>query len=275
MPVRVRAGIGVAVVFAALLAAFVWMAWRSSGQQRRIASLESELAEARSRAAQPVHVPPPAVVMEPSVPLPAAPTTKTEKADTRPTLSAEVEELGARLSEANAAVARMQGRVNELETQVLSLSADRARLANSESAAQDRTASLDRKVEEANTQRSTREKRIRDLETEVARLRTRDSAGDKKQSEVAGIARELQELSQRQQVYVANILRRYREVTDLLRSLPSAGEFARNSGGSGPEMARIQTAISMADEDVRQLKDLNVRLGRTQKEIARIDGVAP
>lgn len=274
MPVKLRVGIALAAACAVLLVAFIWIGSRFSEQQRRIATLESELARARSRATQPVPAPA-AVVPEARLAPSPAPSKIPEKPLAGPVNSAEVQELGARLSESNAAIARMQARVSELETQVLNLSADRSRLSSTGAAAQDRADDLDRKLQAAAGDKSAREKRIRDLEAEVARLRTQSSADDQKGAEIAGITRELRELSQRQQVYLGNIMRRYREVTELLRTLPSPGDPARENGGSGPELARIQTAISMADEDLRQLTDLNVRLSRMQKQIAQIASVSP
>ncbi len=267
MSSKVRFALAAGAIAAILLAAIIWLGIRASAQNRRIASLESELAMAKARASQV-----PKAVVQPApvtlAPPPVVAVKPPEKPASSPAISAEVEELGARLSEATASVARAQARVNELETQVLNLSADRARLATAESQTRDQLEDLDRKLEAATNEKPAREKRISDLEAEVARLRAQGSESDHKGALVAEMTRELQELSRRQQLHLTSIMRRYREVTDLLRSLPGSDDPARGGAGGGPEMARIQTAIAMADEDLRQLNDLNARLGRVQKQIA-------
>ena len=122
---------------------------------------------------------------------------------------------------------------------------------------------LNRTVASMNAERSNADKRLRDLEAETARLREQAAAAAQKNGQFDQFSGELRDITRRQQVYVTNILRRYREVTDLFRSLPGTME----SKGSGPEVARMQTAMSMAEEDVRQLNELSARLGRLEKRI--------
>jgi DNA repair exonuclease SbcCD ATPase subunit len=266
MSTRLRLVVLGAALVTLLLAAFIWLGMKMAEKNRRIAALESELASSR-RALETARTP---VVAAPPValPRPEPPAHTIVKEETPPGISAEVQELSAQLGEANAAMARLQGRINELETQVLNLSADRSRLTAVANEAQGQISELDRKLDEAAGEKSAREKRVRDLEAEVARLRALGVQSEQKGSQVAEMTKQLQDLSRRQQAYLTNILRRYREVTDLLRTLPSGGDMTRGGGGNGPEVARIQTAIAMADEDLRQLNELNLRLGRVQKEIA-------
>jgi chromosome segregation ATPase len=266
MSTKLRLAVAGAALGAVLLAALIWSGTKMAEKDRRISALESELATAR-RAAERARTP---VVSAPPValPRPAPPVQTIVKEETPPAVSAEVQELGAKLGEANAAMARLQARVSELETQVLNLSADRGRLTAVANEAQSRISELDQRLDAAADERSAREKRVRDLEAEVARLRALGAQSERKGSQVAEMTKELQDLSRQQQAYLANILRRYREVTDLMRTLPSTSDMTRGGGGNGPEVARIQTAIAMADEDLRQLNELNVRLGRVQKEIA-------
>jgi DNA repair exonuclease SbcCD ATPase subunit len=240
----------------------VWLAVRTARQNDRIAQLEEQL-----RAAQAI-VPASGPTTEPAAPPPSQPVheEREPRPITGPVTSPEVEQLRARLDDANSALARVQAQVNELALQLQEITSERNRLGAAESEARAQVAELSRRIEAIDAERPPLEKRIRDLETDNVRLRELNVGADQKSAQFSKLAGELQELARRQQVYLTNALRRYREVTDLFRSLPGMLEIR----GNGPEVSRIQSAISMADEDLRQVNELNVRAGRVQKQLAAV-----
>lgn len=257
---RIRlALLALVVVFAGAL---VWLGVRIAKQNDRIATLEGQLRTALSRP-----LPAPAAVQTPAAVHQdehrAAPPDN-RRVVIGPPDNAEADRLNAKLQESQAALARVQGRVEELELKILEMTADRTRIANAESEAREQIAQLNHKLEQLSAERPGWEKRIRDLEAENVRLRDQGTAVVQRSTQVGKLLAEWQDLSQRQQVYLTNTLRRYRELTDLFRRMPGMVEVK----GNGPELLRIQTAISMADEDLRQLNDLSVRLGRVQKQVA-------
>lgn len=253
-------------VFALLLALSLgwnlWLNGRRSSQETRIQSLERQIREVQAKAAVPV-VPAPVTPPVADTPKPLAPV----RPERRPTVenepNPELESLRAKLQESAANMAKLQARTSELETEVLNVTAERARAAAAEQEARARVAELEKTVETLNAGRPDTERRLRDLEGEAARLRQRTVAAEQNSALVGQLSAELRDITRRQQVYATNILRRYREVTDMFRSLPGMVE----SKGNGPEVTRIQTAISMADEDVRQLNDLSARLARLEKRL--------
>lgn len=252
-----------AAVLLASVAASVWLSMRIGRQNDRIAALEQQLKAAQSRPAPP---PAPAVQARPAAP--ATPPAREDRSGRlAPTGAAgcpDADALSARLQESTVALARVQGRITELESQVEDLSKERARISASETEAQSRLAELNRALESLNAERPQIDKRIKDVEAENVRLRQQSQTSSQRYEQFGKLVTELQEVSRRQQIYTTNILRRYRELTDLFRSLPGVVE----NKGNGPELARIQSAISLADDDLRQLNELNARLGRVQKQIA-------
>lgn len=250
------------VLLALSWGALAWLRFRTSRQDALVRSLEQQLRPAQVRV-----LPPPAPV---TVPAPAGAVVKPAKQPRHerhtvpePAVDPEAETLRAKLQDSAANLAKLQARVSDLESEALNLMGDRARAVSAESEARARVAELTRTVESINAERPAAEKRLRDLEAEISRLREQNAAGAQKNTQAGQLSGELRDITRRQQVYVTNILRRYREVTDMFRSLPGMLE----SKGDGPELARIQTTISMADEDVRQLNDLSARLGRLEKRI--------
>ena len=238
-----------------------WLWVRSSRQDAQIRALEQQVRTALARVLPPA-VPTPASV--PSSAAAKAPEAAPERhAASEPVVDPEVETLRGKLQESTANMAKLQARVMELETEVLNVMGERSRAATAEGEARARVAELTRTVDSMNAERPAAEKRMRDLEAEISRLREQNAAAAQKDTQIGQLSAELRDITRRQQTSASNILRRYREVTDIFRSLPGMLE----SKGNGPEVARIQTAISMADEDVRQLNDLNARLGRLEKRI--------
>ncbi len=75
------------------------------------------------------------------------------------------------------------------------------------------------------------------------------------------ISDDFDDLNRRRDQYMTNVLRRYREVTDLYRTLSLRQEGPRD------DLSRIQNAISLAEEDMRQLQSLNAQARRLQRDL--------
>jgi len=76
---------------------------------------------------------------------------------------------------------------------------------------------------------------------------------------------ELEEINRRRETYLTSVLRRYREITDMYRGLSARLENPRETSAPyATEAARIQEAITAADEDLRQLRVLNAQAARLQ-----------
>jgi chromosome segregation ATPase len=264
---RVRLALFAVVGLLAAGASAIWLGVMVARQNHRIALLEAEL---RSSRAQRAAVSAPVLAPSPSAPEsihnPENKQRETRLAPSGPQLNVEAEQLRARLQESQDALAKMQTRIDELEAKAQEFAADRTRLSSAESEARGQIADLSRRLEGVASERAGIDKRMRELEAENARMREQTAASMQHTAQLTKLVGDWQDLAQRQQVYVTNALRRYRELTDLFRRMPGMLDVK----GNGPELSRIQSAVSMADEDLRQLNDLNARLGRVQKQIAAV-----
>ena len=250
--------IALAAVSLALVAAIVWLSVRVSQQRDRIAVLEAKLGATQG----PVQ-PPPASPVAPAPAVPAHEGSAASKAPATRTSCPEMEALGARLQETANALTRAQARITELEGQMDDLNKERTRWATLEKQMQVQIADLKQTIEAMHSERPQLTQRIKDAEAEANRLRQQVQVASQKNTQFTQLTTDFKDLARRQQSTSTNILRRYRELTDLFRSLPGMVEVR----GNGPELSRIQTAISGADEDLRQLNELNTRLNRLQTQI--------
>ena len=110
------------------------------------------------------------------------------------------------------------------------------------------------------------------LEAERTKLRGENSEGSDRTAEFRRAASSLQDLDQRRDVYLTSIMRRYRDITSQFRAMSGMLDSSRNPnpGGFNSEaLARIQNTISLADDDLRQLSDLNAQARQLEKKLAK------
>jgi hypothetical protein len=80
---------------------------------------------------------------------------------------------------------------------------------------------------------------------------------------------ELEDINRRREVYLSSLLRRFREVSDLYRtlSLDLQNREQIAAGTQAGDLSRILNSVQQAEDDLRQLQNLNSRAARlTQKK---------
>jgi chromosome segregation ATPase len=254
------------VLLAVVTSVAVWFGVRSAGQTQTIARLENELSAARAVPPQPsvpAGAPGPAQ-RETAAPRHVHPSSKQlEVPATDPTapLKAQVQQLTAEVVAAQAQSTGLQLKVDELIT-------ERDRLSAAETQARDQIAELRSAVDGSNSERSAIESKLRTIEAEAQALRQQSKAASQRTDDLAQSITELQDVLRRQQTYVNNVVSRYREITDILRA-PAAPAGSRDLG---PDLVRAGNLISMTDEDLRAVRDLNARLALIQKRLMAAAG---
>jgi chromosome segregation ATPase len=120
-------------------------------------------------------------------------------------------------------------------------------------------------LQEANRQKDAR---TAQLEASMKALRSESEQNVRSLQKVRTLSEDLEDLARRREVYITNILARYREATDSLRTLSLNIENRTDGASVGrTDISRIQTAITSADEDMRQLRALSTRSRQLQKEL--------
>jgi chromosome segregation ATPase len=255
-------------VLTALLALAGWFGWRSEAERRgaveRVKQLEGELAKkgiavpAESSAV---------AVLEKAAPSP-------EKKAAGPKASVEVGPYLRMIDE-------LRQRTQELEREVQTVRGEMAR-ADARAAAQKEA--LEKSEEEAARIREAVQKEQRLSEALEAELKVKSQRmiqaeqAEKVMTErlgraeatakkAVGTSKEIEDLNRRRETVLTALERRYRDVTDLYRNF-SLNLQTRETPGQGlqaGDLSRIQTALQLAEEELRQLRSLNARVA----ELAR------
>ncbi len=108
------------------------------------------------------------------------------------------------------------------------------------------------------------------IEIAYQKLRDQSGADAQKLAQLQQLAAEMREIQQRRETYLSIVLRRYRQITEQYRSLAGVLQDQRTgtpSAGS-TDLARIQDTISLAEEDLRQLSNLDAQALRIQKKMS-------
>jgi chromosome segregation ATPase len=259
------------VVLAAAAVALLWQGRAYRQQAARLEQLSAENQRLRGRAAElgRTAAAPAGALVEP----PATPGQNGPRAS-QPTINPEdaiaVQRLKLSLADANASVARLESRADEAEAQIRNLSLDNKRLAGSE-------ADLKENLAAANTTLDVLQKELKSsrdgaTQVQIAYQKLRDQSGGDAQkiAQLQELATELQDIHQRREVYLNSILRRYKQITEQYRSMAGVLQTQRTDApaAGSADLARIQDSIAMAEEDLRQLNNLNAQARLIQKKMA-------
>ncbi|MGA3076675.1 MAG: hypothetical protein ABSG56_23685 [Bryobacteraceae bacterium] len=258
----------VLVIAAAVVA---WQAHANRQQAMRLAQLSAETERLRGRVAElaraasaPAGVPAPAPAAEtqngPRAPNPAI----------NPEDAIAIQRLKLSLADANSSIARLESRADEAEAQIQNLRLDNKRLAGSEADLQENLAAANQAVD--TLQKELKSSRDRATQVEIAYQKLRDQSGadTQKIAQLQQLSTELQGIHQRREVYLNSILRRYKQITEQYRSMSGVLQAQRTDApaAGSADLARIQDSIAMAEEDLRQLNNLNAQALLIQKKMA-------
>ncbi|MEX2264271.1 MAG: hypothetical protein WD696_20120 [Bryobacteraceae bacterium] len=226
---------------------------RNAEWKARAEKFEAELAAARE--AEQSRLP----ASPPQTQLPPAPREALQEREA-------LERLRESLSAANSSIANLELRAGELEAQLQRAVEEQERLANVEKDLMDQLASANRVIAAMEKQVKSKDDRVVKLELANRALRDEKAGGFNRESELIKLSEQLQDNARRREVYLQNILSRYRDVTEQYRSLTARPDTVGGAQSSG-DVSRIQSAISMAEEDLRQLQSLNSQAMRLQKKL--------
>ncbi len=110
------------------------------------------------------------------------------------------------------------------------------------------------------------------LETDNAQMKTSSAASNSRAADVARTISSLQDLERRREVYLTSILRRYRDITAEFRTMGSMMDTSHDPGTSGcssAALSRIQSAVTSAEDDLRQINDLNERSQKLERQLMK------
>jgi len=168
------------------------------------------------------------------------------------------------LSAAKTSIAELQNRVQELESISSRTEEENKRLAQEETDLKENLAGANRVVEAMRTELKGKTDRLVALETASRKTADDLKAANDKIGKVTGWARDLEDLNRRREVYLNNLMRRYRDLTDQMRALTIRLDNPQETAHGSPaaDLPRLQNIVSLAEEDLRQLSSLNSQAAR-------------
>ncbi len=259
------------IVLLVAAAVVIWQTHANRQQAARLAQLTAETERLRGRVAELAH----ADATPPGAPAPA-PAAETQNGPRKPNPAINPEDaiamqrLKLSLADANASIARLESRADEAEAQIQNLRLDNKRLAGSEADLQENLAAANQAVD--TLQKELKGSHDRATQVEIAYQKLRDQSGGDTQkiAQLQQLSTELQGIHQRREVYLNSILRRYKQITEQYRSMSGVLQAQRTDApaAGSADLARIQDSIAMAEEDLRQLNNLNAQALLIQKKMA-------
>lgn len=185
--------------------------------------------------------------------------------------------LDQELAVANSTIATLQTQLataNDQNTQAQA-NAQEA-LQKQQTDAQAQLADSQKKLDAAVAEAAIARQRAAALEAANARLNTQSAAASTQAGELSHIVANLQDLNRRRDSYLTSILRRYRDITSEFRAMSSMLDMSQDSN-RGPNngacseavLARIQNAVSSAEDDLRQINELNDRTQKLEKQLPK------
>lgn len=135
---------------------------------------------------------------------------------------------------------------------------------------------LDKVQEELNSAQAdlqTSRQRNASLQETNDRLQSQNSEGSRRAAEQQHILNSLQDLDRRRESYLTSIANRYRNLTSQFRTMSGMMDSnrGRDSGAfSGQALDQIQNAISLTDNDLQHLSELNSKAFQLEKRLAKI-----
>jgi len=273
----------VVIVALAVLAGGMSTAWVLARRSAAIEAAKWKATEAELRAklaaAERVpQTPPPEEPEEPPPGVPApvtprAPKVVVDDATSRQALLQIIEEREKQLTSAEGMLRDMQSRLQEMTTKLEQLQDQQAKLQASEAQLRERVDSLTQQAAGQEAAVKSKEVRLAEVEQSNQELRKKSDDSGRRLARLQQLAESFDELARRREAYLTNILGRYREATDLFRAVSVRLEQPRDSSVpliGASDVSRIQNAISLAEEDMRQLRGLNTRAATLQKDLKEI-----
>jgi chromosome segregation ATPase len=186
---------------------------------------------------------------------------------------ATIKQLDQQLSEVRDNVTQLQAQLlNASDERTEALASANQRFQEQEQDWQKRLDALQQELDVAQAACQAARQRLADLEAADAKLRSDNSRSSAHAAEVARTVASLRDLNRRRDVYLTSILRRYRDVTSQFRAMAGMLDSSRDQNSSAfsdAALTSIQNAISLAEDDLRQMDELNAQARKIENKLSK------
>lgn len=273
-----RTGLALILVFSTALAAAGFVIFRQAARLARVesrhnqdlvslAKLQSALSEQQKRVNSPASVVP-GPASQGECPPSSAAATSASAAD-----AAALDRVKRELDEAHAAAARLQGQLEaSRQEQQNAVNAAADELQRTKQDWRSRLDALQQQLDSARAEAQAARERAAALDADNARIKTGTAADSSRMAELQKTMAGLQDVERRRDAYLNSILRRYRDITDQLRSMTSTLDASRGSEAApfnGIALSRVQNTIALAVDDLRRLTEVNAQAHQLENKLAK------
>jgi DNA repair exonuclease SbcCD ATPase subunit len=137
---------------------------------------------------------------------------------------------------------------------------------------QDRLNSFQQQLDSARAEAQAARERVAGLEADVAKLKNEGGAGSARAAALRQAMASLVDLDRRRDVYLNSVIRRYREITSQFRAMTGVLDSSHGTDSdsfNGVALSRIQNAISLAEDDLRRLNEMNAQVHQLENKLAK------
>jgi chromosome segregation ATPase len=186
---------------------------------------------------------------------------------------ATIEQLNRELSEAQANVMGLQAQLlNSSEEQEKALAGAEERRQKEQADWQSQLDALKQDLESVQAELQASRQRVANLVADNAKLGSDNSAASARTAGLARVITDLQDLDRRRDAHLTSLMRRYRDVTSQFRAMGGmldSSHEPNSSAFSDAALTRIQNTVSLADDDLRQLSELNAQAHELEKKLLK------
>jgi len=186
---------------------------------------------------------------------------------------AAIEQLNRDLSEARAQITQLQAQLQSAgDESARALASADERSRKDQADWQSKLDDLKQQLDSAQAESQASRERVTALEAANTKLRSDSSEAAGRSAEIARGLADLEDLDRRREAYLTSIIRRYRDITNQFRAMGGMLDSSRepnSSALSAAALTRIQNAVALADDDLRQLSELNARARELQKKLLK------
>jgi chromosome segregation ATPase len=174
------------------------------------------------------------------------------------------------LAQSNSQVSRLEAQASELQSRTDAATAEARRLSAEQETAKRDLAAASQAMETLRAELKTTTVRLAQLETDSVRWKQEGASVKQSLAQLDQTVTDLEDVFRRREMYLNNILQRYREITEQYRALSGVGDSRRDRQSapvSSPEISHIQNAIALTEEDLRQIHSLDAQVQRLEKKL--------
>jgi chromosome segregation ATPase len=186
---------------------------------------------------------------------------------------AAIERLNQELDDAHARITGLQAQLsNSSDEQEKALASANEGYRKEREDWQSRLDALKQELDSAEAESEASRQRILALEADNAKLKSDNKESSARAAELGRVAADLEDVDRRRDPYLTSIMRRYRDLTAQFRAMSGMLDSSRDPNASAfgsEELTRIQNAVSLADDDLRQLNELNARALQLEKKLVK------